>query len=173
MVLPEGVAVSMESSAVSVTGKLGSLRVPLLPHTAAERKEREIVVSKTGSTNQANANWGTMRSLLKNAVLGVTLGFTKTLEIEGVGFRAAMEGKNISLSLGYAHPVKFEVPDGVTASVEKNTIVKFTGIDKELVGEVAAKFRALKKPEPYKGKGIRYQGEVIRRKAGKKVASAA
>lgn len=173
VVLPEGVTVSIRDGAVSVAGKLGTRRVPLLPHTKVEERDKELRVTTTGFGKQAVANWGTLRAHLKNAVLGVTEGFTKILEIEGIGYRAAMEGKNISLSLGYAHPVRFEVPEGIAASVLKNTTITFSGVDRELVGQTAAKLRALKKPEPYKGKGIRYQGEIIRRKAGKKVASAA
>ncbi|MBI2037186.1 MAG: 50S ribosomal protein L6 [Candidatus Liptonbacteria bacterium] len=169
----DGVTVAIESDFVSVAGKLGTLRVPLLPRIRVEQKDGELSVTATGSDKQALANWGTMRAHLKNAVTGVSEGFSKVLDIEGVGYRAALEGNTISLSLGYSHPVKFEVPEGVTAAVEKNTTIRFSGVSKELVGQTAAKVRALKKPEPYKGKGIRYRGEVVRRKAGKKVASAA
>lgn len=170
--IPEGVTVSVADGAVSLQGKLGVLRVPILSHTSVVEKERELVVSMSGAGKQALANWGTMRAHLKNAVTGVSEGFSKVLDIEGVGYRAALEGNVISFSLGYAHPVKFTVPDGVTAAVEKNTAIRLSGVSKELVGQTAAKMRALKKPEPYKGKGIRYRGEVVRRKAGKKVASA-
>ncbi|KKW47603.1 MAG: 50S ribosomal protein L6 [Parcubacteria group bacterium GW2011_GWA1_60_11] len=170
--IPEGVTVSVADGAVSLQGKLGALRVPILSHTNVEQKERELVVTMSGTGKQASANWGTMRAHLGNAVIGVSEGFSKVLEIEGVGYRAALEGNVISFSLGYSHPVKFTVPEGVTVAVEKNTILRFSGISKEAVGQTAAKVRALKKPEPYKGKGIRYRGEVVRRKAGKKVASA-
>jgi large subunit ribosomal protein L6 len=172
VILPEGVNVSILPNAVSVSGKLGTLKVPLLPHVKVEERDRKLFVTTLDSGKQAAANWGTMRAHLQNAVLGVTEGFTKVLEIEGIGYRAAIEGKNISLSLGYSHPIHFEIPQGISATVEKSTIIKLSGIDKELVGQTAARLRALKKPEPYKGKGIRYAGEVIRRKAGKKVAGA-
>ena len=177
--IPEGVTVAVlgasadTSGFVSVEGKLGILLVPLLSHTKVEQKEGELCVTVTGWESQARANWGTMRAHLKNAVMGVTEGFEKVLEIEGVGYRASMEGKDISLALGYAHPVIFKIPEGVAAAVIKNTTITLHGINKELVGQTAAKLRALKKPEPYKGKGIRYRGEVVRRKAGKKVAGAA
>ncbi|MDP3947919.1 MAG: 50S ribosomal protein L6 [bacterium] len=177
--VPEGVTVTVlgasdsASGFVSVEGKLGILLVPLLSHTLVEPKEGELYVTATGSESQARANWGTMRAHLKNAVVGVTEGFEKVLEIEGVGYRASMEGKDISLALGYAHPVIFKIPEGVAAAVIKNTTITLHGISKELVGQTAATIRALKKPEPYKGKGIRYRGEVVRRKAGKKVAGAA
>lgn len=173
IMIPEGVHVTMASDAVTVAGKLGTLRVPILPHTEIEFMAGKLSVSRVGQIKQAAANWGTMRAHLANAVAGVTEGFAKVLEIEGIGFRAALDGRNLVLSLGLAHPVAFSVPEGVTALVEKNTMVTFRGISKELVGQTAARLRALKKPEPYKGKGIHYQGEVIRRKAGKKVAGTA
>ena len=128
------------------------------------------MVKSDGDFKQARANCGTMWSLIRNAVQGVASGFSRSLEIEGVGYRAVLEGKELVLYLGYTQPVRLAPPVGVVIEVEKNTI-KISGVDKELVNRTAAKIRAFRKPEPYKGKGIRYQGEVVRRKAGKKAAA--
>lgn len=161
----------MNNDVFEVKGKLGALQLKLLNFVTAEMKDKEIQLNITDNEKQARANWGTMGSLLQNAIKGVSEGFSKVLEIEGVGFRASMEGNNLVLNVGFSHPVKFSPPEGIKLVVEKNTI-SVSGIDKALVGETAAQIRRIKKPEPYKGKGIRYQGEVIRRKAGKKVAGA-
>ncbi|MEE8131687.1 MAG: 50S ribosomal protein L6, partial [Candidatus Paceibacterota bacterium] len=134
-----------------------------------EIKDNQIFFTPQNTSKQARANWGTVRSLVQNAVLGVSEGFTKVLEIEGVGYRAETQGNDLVLNVDLSHPIKISPPEGIKISTEKNTIKVF-GIDKALVGGIAAKIRSVKKPEPYKGKGIRYQGEVIRRKAGKKVA---
>lgn len=167
--IPEGVQVLMSENALEIKGKLGAIKLPLLPYVSAEMKDKELVFSVKGEGKQSRANWGTMRALSANAVKGVTEGFSKTLEIEGVGFRASLEGKNLVLNIGFSHPVKYTPPEGVTIVIEKGAI-KVSGSDRAVVGEVAAKIRSLKEPEPYKGTGIRYRGEVIRRKAGKKVA---
>ncbi|OGY59727.1 MAG: 50S ribosomal protein L6 [Candidatus Colwellbacteria bacterium RIFCSPLOWO2_12_FULL_44_13] len=167
--VPEGVTATMGESEVSFKGKNGSLTVPILPYVKLDLQEGAITVTAVAKTKQALSNWGTMGALVKNAIAGAQTDFMKELVIEGVGFRVALEGKILVLSIGFSHPVKFAIPEGIKLEVEKNTM-KISGPDKALVGETAAKIRELKKPEPYKGKGIRYVDEVIRRKAGKKVA---
>lgn len=170
--LPEGVAVKEESGALVFRGPKGELKVDILPFVKVKADGGLMEVSMTGNVRQARMNAGTMWSLARNAANGVAGGFSKVLEIEGIGYRANVEGKNLMLSLGYVHPVKFPIPEGISVTAEKN-VITVSGIDKHLVGETAANIRKLKKPEPYKGKGIRYKNEVIRRKAGKKVATAA
>ncbi len=167
--LPESVKVETSATAIVFRGPKGELTVPTLPHIKIKITDGKLVFELDDETKQARSNWGTLRALAMNALEGVLTGYEKQLEIEGVGFRAAVEGKDLVLNIGYSHPVRVPAAEGVAFSVEKNTI-KVSGIDKYLVGQVAADVRALKKPEPYKGKGIRYKGEVIRRKAGKKVA---
>jgi large subunit ribosomal protein L6 len=167
--IPQGVEVRIADDQLEIKGKGGSLALPVLAHTNAELKNNELVISSSGSDMQARANWGTMRALAQNAITGVDKGFAKELEIQGVGYRASMEGATLILNMGFSHPVKFPSPEGIKISVEKN-LIKISGHDKSLVGEVAAKIRAVRKPEPYLGKGIRYKGEVIKMKAGKKVA---
>lgn len=157
---------------VFVSGPIGQIKLKLLPKIVVKIENGNIWVNRVDDDKQSKANQGTMWSLIKNAVLGVTDGFAKVLEIEGIGYRAALEGKDLLLYLGYVNPVKVEIPPELKVEVEKGTIIKIFGSNKELVGQMAAKIRSLKKPEPYKGKGIRYQGEVIRRKAGKKAAGA-
>ncbi|MEK7554573.1 MAG: 50S ribosomal protein L6 [Patescibacteria group bacterium] len=171
IIIPEGVTVSVNSGAVECSGKLGKISVPMLPFISVAMKDRELTVRPNEESNQAGANWGTMASLIMSALKGVNEGFTKTLEIEGIGFRATMEGETLVLNIGFTHPVKFQSRQGVKITVAKN-IITIAGIDKALVGQTAAHIRSLKKPEPYKGKGIKYSGEVVRRKAGKKVAGA-
>lgn len=169
--LPESVTVKEESEMLLVKGSKGELKVRILPFLSLRIEDDSVGVSPVNQVRQSRANAGTMWSLIKNAVEGVATGFSKTLEIEGIGYRASIEGNALVLMLGYVQPVRFEIPDGITLKTEKNTI-QISGIDKRLVGEIAARIRQLKKPEPYKGKGIRYQGEVVRRKAGKKAAAA-
>jgi large subunit ribosomal protein L6 len=167
--IPVGVTVTEANGHLEVKGKAGNLSLPVLPYIALTIKDGAVHLTPTLDHKQARANWGTMAALLKNAFEGVTLGFKKVLEIEGIGFRATMEGKNLVLNVGFTHPVKFMPPEGVTITLEKNRIT-VASVNKEMLGEAAAQIRSIKKPEPYKGKGIRYAGEVIRRKAGKKVA---
>ncbi len=169
--IPQGVTVTVEADKLTVKGKEGSIVLPILAHTKLELKDSLLTVTSAGEDKQMLANWGTMRALAQNAINGVASGFTKELEIQGVGFRASMEGANLVLNIGFTHPVKFVTPEGIKISVEKS-IVKIFGADRNLVGQVAAKIRAFRKPEPYKGKGIRYKGEVVKIKAGKKVAGA-
>ena len=169
--IPEGVDVKVNGDVLNVKGKLGELSLKILDGTKIKIQDNKIVVSPLNENKQTIANWGTMAALANNAVIGVKNGFEKILEIEGVGYRAAMEGNNLVLNIGFSHPVKMAPREGVKIAVEKNTI-KISGLDKFLVGQMAAEIRAKKKPEPYKGKGIKYKGEVIRRKEGKKAAGA-
>jgi large subunit ribosomal protein L6 len=169
ILIPPGTTVERNGEIVEVKGPRGSLSLKMLPWIDLDIENGSIRVSCAEKKKQARANCGTMWALLRNALEGVSKGFQKNLEIEGVGYRVAMEGKTLVLNVGYSHPVRFDPPDGVVIKVEKN-FIQVSGIDKEAVGQAAAMIRAIKKPEPYKGKGIRYQGEVIRRKAGKKVA---
>ena len=169
--LPQGLTAKSENNRVILAGAKGTKEVKLLSEVKVEVGEGKLKLSPQSQSKRAAMNTGTMWSLIQNALTGLAEGFTKTLEIEGVGYRAQLEGKLLSLALGYVNPVRFPIPEGITITVEKN-VIKITGTDKELVGLTAAKIRALKKPEPYKGKGIRYQGEVIRRKVGKKAVTA-
>jgi large subunit ribosomal protein L6 len=130
-----------------------------------------VVLTTATETKQVRSNWGTLRSLIQNAIDGLVKGYEKTLLLEGVGYKMAKEGNNLSLNLGFSHPVKFAAPEHIVFEVEKNTTLKIKGFDKALVGQVAAEIRGLKKPEPYKGKGFRYSDEIIKRKAGKKAAT--
>lgn len=171
IIIPEGVEVKIQDGVLELKGKNGSLKVGFLDGVTAKVENNLIKFASGNDSKQGRANWGTTAALVRNAVLGVTDGFTKILEIEGVGFRASMEGNDLVLSVGFTHPVKYVSPEGIKISLEKNAI-KIFGIDKALVGQVAAEIRKIKKPEPYKGRGIRYRGEIIRRKVGKKVAGA-
>ncbi len=169
IVIPQGVTVTIADGVVSVSGPKGQMKIPSLAWINVAMQEGQLVLSAEKNIKQATANWGTMRALVQNAIVGVSEGFKKVLEIEGVGFRATMEGKTLVLNIGFSHPVRYESPEGITLVTEKG-IITVSGIDRQLVGQVAAHIRKFKKPEPYKGKGIHYQGEVVRRKAGKKVA---
>ena len=164
--IPAGVTIEVTNGVVTVIGSKGTLTQVLLPGLAVEIEGATLTVSKTVETPETQRSFGLMRTLIGNMVIGVSQGFTRGLEINGVGFRAAVAGNQITLSLGFSHPVIFNLPQGVEAKVEKN-LVTLTGFDKQLVGQVAANLRDLKKPEPYKGKGIKYVEERIRRKAGK------
>ena len=168
--IDSGATVTKNGDVLVVKGPKGELQVNI-PHGVEVKTEgANLTVSSIGNGSTAFA--GTVYALTKNALVGVTQGFTKILEIEGVGYRAVMEGKTLVLYLGYAQPVKLAVPEGVQITIEKN-MIKVVGVSKEAVGQAAAEIRALKKPEPYKGKGIHYQGEVIRRKVGKKAGATA
>jgi len=169
--IPEGTDVKINEDNLSVSGKKGSLILKILPHIKTKIENKTLAFEIDGDTKQARSNWGTMRALAQNAVIGVNEGFSKNMEIEGVGYRALMDGNNLILNLGFSHPIKITPPVEIIISVEKN-VIKVSGIDKGLVGKIASNIRAMKKPEPYKGKGIRYQGEFIRRKEGKKAAGA-
>jgi large subunit ribosomal protein L6 len=166
-----GATVEVRDGLVVVKGPKGELKQQIKKEVTVEVKDDHIVVTVAQPDNQQQrALWGLYRALIANMVTGVTKGFTEVLEINGVGFRAEMKGSKIVLALGFSHPVEFSLPVGVEAKIEKN-VVTMSGIDKHLVGQTAANLRALKKPEPYKGKGIKYASEVVRRKAGKQVKS--
>ncbi len=167
--VPEGVEVKINDGIFDLKGKVGEFFVKSLPFIETKLENNVISFNVKNNSKQAKANWGTLRALVQNAITGVSEGFMKNLIIEGVGFRANMEGESLVLNVGLSHPVKIAPPAGIKISVEKN-LIKISGVDKDLVGKIAASIRAVKKPEPYKGKGIRYEKEIIRRKAGKKVA---
>ncbi|MDP2704692.1 MAG: 50S ribosomal protein L6 [bacterium] len=172
--IPENVQIARtEENTIKVKGPNGELSVPILEGVDVRIENGEISFAIKENKKQWRSNWGTLRALTQNAVAGVTKGFEKTLILEGVGYKAIAEGEGLSLALGFSHPVKVKALEGIKFEVEKNGVLKIKGIDKELVGQTAAKIRALKKPEPYKGKGFHYKGEIIRRKAGKKAASSA
>jgi len=170
--IPASVTVTVTADAVMTKGPKGELRFPLHRHVMVNVADNVATITvKHPDEQDDRALWGLTRASVANMIHGVTEGYTKKLEINGVGFRAAIAGPNIQLNLGFSHPIDFPIPAGITATVEKN-VITIGGIDKQLVGETAAKIRALKKPEPYKGKGIKYSDEVIRRKAGKVVKAA-
>ncbi|HAE80409.1 MAG TPA: 50S ribosomal protein L6 [Lachnoclostridium sp.] len=165
--IPAGVTVTIaENNKVTVKGPKGELTREFVPEMTIEEKEGHIVVTRPNDLKRNKALHGLTRSLINNMVTGVSNGYEKTLEINGVGYRAAKQGKKLVLTLGYSHPVEMEDPDGVETTVDGNKIV-VKGIDKEKVGQYAAEIREKRKPEPYKGKGIKYSDEVIRRKVGK------
>lgn len=163
--IPAGVTITVDGN-VTVTGPKGTLNTPVLPHVDVTIQDNVLTVTRKSDEKMAKAQHGLMRALINNMVVGVTKGFEKKLEINGVGFRVSGGGQAINLSLGFSHPIEYKAMEGVSLTVEKNTIT-VSGIDKQKVGQVAAEIRALKKPEPYKGKGIKYADEVILRKAGK------
>ena len=172
--VPNGVTIEATKEMVKIKGPKGELKMKLHPLMTVEAKEGKIFVTRKSDENLDKALHGTTRTLLANMIQGVTQGYEKKLEIQGVGYRAAIQGKKLVLSLGYSHPVEYSAPQGVTVAVdpEKKNILSVTGNDKQLVGEVAAKIRSFREPEPYKGKGIRYLGEHVQRKAGKAAAGA-
>ncbi|MGA8576573.1 MAG: 50S ribosomal protein L6 [Candidatus Cybelea sp.] len=168
VVVPSGVDVKVESDVVSVSGPKGQLRQQILADVVeVTLSDGKIVVERRGDAKAHRSAHGLTRTLIANMVEGVSKGFRKSLEITGVGYRAAKSGERLNLSLGYSHPVSFEPPAGVALSVEGQNKIHVDGIDKQAVGQVAADIRRLRKPEPYKGKGIRYEGERIRKKLGK------
>ncbi len=166
--LPKGVTASVDGQTVKVKGPKGELSVKLVSEVAASLGDDGVTITPNLAMDRARAMWGLSRSLVNNLVVGVTTGFTTKLEIQGVGYRAAVQGKNLNLQLGFSHDVAYPIPDGITITAEKPTQLTVTGMDKQMVGQVAAEIRAYRKPEPYKGKGVRYVGEYVRRKEGKK-----
>ncbi|HXH51831.1 MAG TPA: 50S ribosomal protein L6 [Sphingomicrobium sp.] len=166
--LPAGVTATTSGQILSVKGPKGELQLQMRDEIAYEIGEDGIVVRPANETKQARAFWGMQRTLVDNLVTGVSEGFTKVLEISGVGYRAAAQGRNLRLQLGYSHDVNFPVPEGVEVRTPDPNTVEISGIDKQKVGQVAAEIRRWRKPEPYKGKGIKYRGEYIFRKEGKK-----
>ncbi len=165
--LPAGVTVAIDGQNVSVKGPRGELSLTVSEPIKATLEDNTVIVSRPDDEAKSKSLHGLTRTLIANNVHGVSTGFTKTLEIIGTGYRAAAKGSNIELALGFSHPVVIEPPQGITLTVEGNTKIVISGVDKQAVGEVAANIRKIRKPEPYKGKGIRYEGERVRRKAGK------
>ena len=167
--IPEGVKVIIDNNHVKVTGPKGELEIPGYKGIEVSKKETVITVTRSSDERKFRAMHGTIRQLIANAIEGVSIGFKKDLEIKGVGYQANMQGDKLHLQLGYSHDIYFVSPDNVNISANR-TEISVSGCDKQLVGEVASKIRSFRKPEPYKGKGILYKGEVIRRKAGKSAA---
>ena len=165
--LPKGVAVEVQGNTVAVKGPKGELRRTLHTEMQIAMADGQVNVTRPSDEKRHKALHGLSRTLVQNMVDGVSKGFSKTLEIQGVGYKAEAKPYGVNLIVGYSHPVKYEAPKGIKISVENNTIVKIEGADKEIVGQVAAELRAVRPPEPYKGKGVRYLGEQVRRKAGK------
>ena len=168
LAIPEGVELNITGQEVKAKGKLGELSLTMVDEVKAAVNDNGVLVEKTTNTKFANAMWATTWRLINNLCIGVSTGFEKKLEINGVGLRANMQGSTLVMSLGFSHEVRYEVPQGVKVEVEKNTNITVSGIDKQKVGQVAAEIREFKKPEPYKGKGIKYADERIIRKEGKK-----
>jgi large subunit ribosomal protein L6 len=166
--IPSGVTANVEGQTVKVKGPKGALQLVLHDDVAATVDSGGVKVDPRVDTNRARAMWGTYRALVANLVTGVTKGFEQRLEITGVGYRAAVQGKNLQLQLGYSHDIVFPIPDGITVATPRPTEVVVSGIDRQRVGQVAAEIRGFRPPEPYKGKGVKYAGEYIFRKEGKK-----
>jgi large subunit ribosomal protein L6 len=171
--IPKGVQVTVSDSKLLVQGPKGKLETPVPPGIAFAVKGTELACTRTNDERQQRAFHGMARALANNAVKGVTEGFSKELDIVGVGYKAAVEGKKVVFSLGFSHPVEFPIPEGIKIAVDKQTRVTVSGIDRQQVGQVAAEIRSLRKPDPYKQKGIRYVGEVLKKKAGKAGATGA
>ena len=168
VVIPDGVTASIDGNLISVKGPKGEVSVPLVAEVSVSLEERGVVLLPRDETKRARSMWGTQRSLVNNLVEGVSKGCTKELELRGTGYRAKLQGKNIQLQLGLSHEVIFSPPEGVNIQCPSQTEIVVTGIDKQKVGEVAAKIRAFRPPEPYKGKGVRYKNEYVFMKEGKK-----
>ena len=166
--IPEGVKVNIEGFAVNAMGPKGSQTVHVHQDMKIELKEDKIVVSRPSDQKLHRALHGTTRQIINNAIVGVSEGFSKELEIRGVGYQASLQGKRLLLQLGYSHDIFFEIPEGITVTADR-TAIKVEGIDKQLVGAVSAKIRSFRKPEPYKGKGVRYKDEFVKTKQGKTV----
>jgi large subunit ribosomal protein L6 len=165
--LPKGVRVEIRDGLVSVEGQKGALQRPLLDGVELDITGDVVTLRRRNDDKRSRSYHGLMRTLVANMVEGVSNGFAKKLEIVGIGYRSELKGENLALYLGYSHPIDFPLPKGISAEVEKQTLVTIKGIDKELVGQIAAKIRDLRKPDPYKGKGVKYAGEVLKKKAGK------
>ncbi len=166
--IPQGVQVAIAGRLLTAKGQLGELKLELTEHVETAVEGGMVVVKPHGGEQRARVMWGTTRALIANMVKGVSTGYTKSMEITGTGFRAAVQGKNLELSLGFSHPVVYPVPEGIKITCDRPTAIRVEGVDKRLVGQVAAEIRGFRPPEPYKGKGVRYTTEQIRRKEGKK-----
>jgi large subunit ribosomal protein L6 len=169
--IPPGVKVQVDGLTVRAEGPKGKLSQPVPAGLTPRLDDGTLVIERSDDDRRVRALHGLARALVANMVVGVKDGFERKLEIVGIGYRAQMQGKSIQLALGYSHPVLFPLPDGVTAEIDKQTAITLRGADKALLGQTAAKLRALREPDPYKGKGIRYAGEVVRRKVGKKAGA--
>jgi large subunit ribosomal protein L6 len=165
--IPKGVTIKSDASGVDVKGPKGQMKQALPPGITAVIEDGTLVTKKSSEDQELNKFHGLARSLVNNAVLGVTEGWKKELDIVGVGYRAEMKGQQIHLALGYSHPILFDVPKGIDVAIDKQTHITVTGVDRQLVGQVAADLRRLRKPDPYQQKGVRYTGEVLKKKAGK------
>ena len=165
--VPAGVKVELEGTRIKVTGKKGTLERDLRPEIGIKVEANQVLCEPKGNSKQVMAFWGLTRTLINNMVVGVSEGFSRTLNVEGVGYRASVAGSTLTLNVGYSNPVEFPLPQGISGEVTKENAIIIQGIDKELVGQTAARIRKVRKPEPYKGKGIRYAGEHIVRKVGK------
>ena len=169
--IPDGVKIHLDDGVVRAEGPKGKLEQPIPAGITAVVEEKQLLIKRGDNSRTARAIHGLTRALVANMVTGVKDGFERKLEIVGIGYRAQMQGKSIQLALGYSHPVIFPLPEGITAEIEKQVALTLRGSDKALLGETAAKLRSLRKPDPYKGKGIRYANEVVRRKVGKKAGA--
>ena len=168
VIVPDGVTITLANRALTAKGKLGELSMSIVNQVDINHADDQIVITPKDESKTARAMWGMQRSLAQNIVTGVSEGFTKELEIQGVGYRAALQGKILKLQLGHSHDIDFTIPDGIEIECERPTSIKIKGIDKQKVGQVAAVIRSYRPPEPYKGKGVRYLGEYVFRKEGKK-----
>jgi large subunit ribosomal protein L6 len=166
--VPSGVTITIQDNVVVAKGRLGELRLPLTDKVDVTVADGEVAVAPRGDDRAARTMWGTTRSLINGMVVGVSTGFTKSMEITGTGYRAAVQGKDLVLNLGYSHEIRYPIPEGIKITTERPTAIKVEGSDKQRVGQVAAEIRAYRGPEPYKGKGIKYDNETILRKEGKK-----
>ena len=168
VIVPDGVIIILANQALTAKGKLGELSMSIVNQVDISHADDQIVITPKDESKTSRAMWGMQRSLAQNIVTGVSEGFTKELEIQGVGYRAALQGKILKLQLGHSHDIDFTIPDGIEIECERPTSIKIKGIDKQKVGQVAAVIRSYRPPEPYKGKGVRYLGEYVFRKEGKK-----
>jgi len=168
--IPAGVKTEIRPDSVAIQGPKGKLETAIFPNFKVEEKKNELAVKRPSDLKRHMSQHGTLRSLINNMIIGVTEGFQKELQIQGMGYKAQVQGKNLTMQLGFSHPVVFPIPEGISIKTPKPTIIIVEGIDKHQVGQVAAMIRDYYKPEPYKGKGIRYKDEYVRHKAGKTVA---
>lgn len=166
--IPAGVQVAIAGRLLTAKGKLGELKLELTDFVDAEVDGNKVTVKPRGNERQARMMWGTTRALVANMVKGVSTGYAKVMEISGTGFRAAVQGKNLVINLGFSHDVVYPIPEGIKITCERPTAIKVEGVDKRQVGQVASEIRGFRPPEPYKGKGVKYENEAIRRKEGKK-----
>jgi len=166
--IPQGVTIDVKGQTVTAKGKLGTLSLVVSEDVTLKREDNVVTVQAKNDTKRARMAWGSVRANINNLVRGVSNGFSRNLEISGVGYRAALAGKDLVLTLGYSHEIRYPIPEGITVKVEKPTAIAISGADKQKVGQVAAEIRGFRPPEPYKGKGIKYANEYILRKEGKK-----